>query len=514
MSKFNTPRTPESVSNKENGSSFLFTDPRFKLYMAIGSNLIENQYYRTSNESLEELREHIRNVSPEFAAKLAVYARRNMNLRSAPLALIVELARVTSGNSIVSKGVEGVIRRADELSEAISYYQYVNGTTSVGKLPKQLSKGIARAFNKFDLYQFSKYKGSNKSVSLRDALFLTHPKPLTADKATAFGMIANDTLPPAVTWESTHSVVGQEVKKETAEVKEAASRGAWEALIAGQKMGYMATLRNLRNFLDSDVSMESINKVDAFIRNQKAINSSQQFPWRFYTAARELETGELGWNDSKAQILYNSVINASVQSLSNMTMFPQDEALLSVADVSGSMRNKSLSAMGTITAAEVARFYGRMLSHCNPNSKYVEFATKTNFNASRNPFEKIDSTTTGLGYGTDAHNVISEILKRKESFDSKVIFTDNQFWNSEKSRPLSNLSVSNQFNELVNKYRKEVNSNMKLYLIALADYNKGAPVVLNDKNFVVSGFTNDTFKTINNIHRSGDIIREIEAMEL
>ena len=43
-------------------------------------------------------------------------------------------------------------------------------------LPKQLQKGLAMSFDKFDEYQFGKYKGNKKNVSLKDAVMLCHPK--------------------------------------------------------------------------------------------------------------------------------------------------------------------------------------------------------------------------------------------------------------------------------------------------------------------------------------------------
>jgi hypothetical protein len=239
------------------------------------------------------------------------------------------------------------------------------------------------------------------------------------------------------------------------------------------------------------------------------------FPWRFYVAAREIEKGELGWNRDKAQWLYNAVINASVKSLCNMTMFPRDETLLSVADVSGSMYNRPLSEMGSVKPAEVARFYGRMLSHGNSNNDYMEFATKVNTNPSRNPFDReITTRPKDLGKGTDADKIIEYIIDKNLFYNSIVIFTDNQFWNESKAGALSQYSVAGSFNKKVDEYRKRINPNMKLYLLALADYNTGAPVKLTDKNFVVSGFTNDTFRIINNIHKSSDVIEEIERMRI
>jgi len=515
MSKFNSARVAQvKATNHAGGDIELFDDPRFKFYMAIGSNLLEDQYYRSANETVLEIRDYIRTVSPEFTAKLAVYARTEMNLRTIPLVIMIELARMTSGNSVVSKGLTGVITRADQLSEALAYYQVSSAQTELGKIPKQILKGIRDAFGKFDKYQLSKYQAKNKQITLRDAMFLSHPKPVGGVQTRLYRDIAQGILEAPVTWETAQSRVGEIVKDSTKDVKEAVTKATWEELIDGMKIGYMAMLRNLRNFLDDGISGPHVIKVCNFITNRRAISNSKQFPWRFYVAAREIEKGELSWNDEDAQKIYNAVVNASIYSLSNMSMFPENQRILSVADISGSMQQK-VSKMGTVSAMELSRFYARMLYHSNKFNKYIEFATSLNHNASTNPFDRDIAKQSGnCGYGTDAHKVMEHAYEMKEKYDSIIIFSDNQFWDTKNSGVLASQSVAGQFNTLLGMYRRDINPDMKLYLVDLVGYGKGAPVELNNKNFVVSGFTNDTFKTINNIVSSGDVLDLIESIEL
>ncbi len=515
MSKFNSPRVAKvEATNHAGGNIELFDDPRFKFYMAVGSNLLEDQYYRSANQTISEIRDYIRTVSPEFTAKLAVYARTEMNLRTIPLVIMIELARMTTGNSVVSKGLTGVITRADQLSEALAYYQVSSAQTELSKIPKQILKGIRNAFGKFDKYQLSKYQAKNKNITLRDAMFLSHPKPRGVVQGRLYRDIAQGKLEAPVTWETAQSMVGELTKDKTKDVKEAAVTVAWEQLIDDMKIGYMAMLRNLRNFLDDGISGPHIDKVCAFIINRRAISNSKQFPWRFYVAAKEIEKGELSWDTENAQKIYNAVVNACIYSLHNMSMFPENERVLSVADISGSMQ-QPVSKMGTVSAMELSRFYGRMLYHSNKFNRYIEFATYLNHNASTNPFDRDMAKQSGdCGYGTDAHKVMEYACHMEEKYDSIVIFSDNQFWTSRNAGMLAPYSVSVQFNDLVDQYRKDINPNMKLYLVDLVGYSKGAPVELNNKNFVVSGFTNDTFKTINNIVSSGDVLDLIEGIEL
>jgi len=92
-------------------------------------------------------------------AQLAVYAREQMHLRTVPLVLAVELAKLHNGDNLVSWLVARVVQRADEITELLAYYQLANerkGTKKLGLLSKQMQKGLALAFNRFDEYQFAK----------------------------------------------------------------------------------------------------------------------------------------------------------------------------------------------------------------------------------------------------------------------------------------------------------------------------------------------------------------------
>jgi len=92
-----------------------------------------------------------------------------MNLRSVPMILAVELARLYSGNEIVKRAVAGVVKRADEITEILAYYQIANkreGSKKLNRLSKQIQKGLIESFNRFDEYQFAKYN-TDSAVSLR-----------------------------------------------------------------------------------------------------------------------------------------------------------------------------------------------------------------------------------------------------------------------------------------------------------------------------------------------------------
>jgi hypothetical protein len=165
------------VTNHEGAKAYVMT-PAEELYSAVVTTGLSDITYEKGNDRLQRIQSLIQKNDPEFVAKLAVYARKDMYLRSIPLVLAAELAKQTSGTDLVSRTVDGVVQRADEITELLAYYQLGNERTEtkkLNKLSKQIQKGLVKSFNKFDEYQFAKYNRKGE-VTLKDALFLVHPK--------------------------------------------------------------------------------------------------------------------------------------------------------------------------------------------------------------------------------------------------------------------------------------------------------------------------------------------------
>lgn len=528
MSKFNQVVTNRDATvNKAGGASFKVRDPRFALYTMVAANLIEDQFYQSRNKNIEALRQQISEVPHDFVAKLAVYARENMNLRTVPLVLMVELARIHNGDNLVGRGTSRVIQRADELSEILAYYKMANGLPKVSKVSKQLAKGIADAFHKFDAYQFAKYQKKGADISLRDAMFITHPIPASEEQAKLFSAIASESLETAETWEAQKSALGQEISKVAPLLSQAkkeelfleGSRQRYQNLIDDRKMGYMATLRNLIKFLECDLSTDHIQKVTNYLMNDTAVANSKQFPFRFYTAYRELlkyaDKNTKGLDVAKARELIKGVKIAGIKSMRNLEAFDASDKILSVADVSGSM-DMAISQLGSVTRREIAVFYSSMFSKMNDNCKAAYFGSNFKYETDLDldPFQANEKSRciSGCGHSTDAHKVIEDIYNRKQFYDKIVIWSDIQFWVSSKWSFTG--EVANKFNEAVKRYRKNINPNMKLYLVDLSAYGAGYPVRIQGNDAVINGFTDETFRILGNFENSGKIIEEIEAIEL
>lgn len=287
--KLNTTEAAISISSEE------------QLHRAVMSCLLwEDNFYENGMSIADRIDTLCDRVSPETIATTAIIARKHHHLRHSPLLLLCGLARRGSGR-LVSDTIAEVITRADELAELLAIY-WRNGRRP---LSNPLRRGLAKAFTKFNEYELAKYAGKTKAISLRDVMFLCHPKPASEEQARVFMELANNTLQPPDTWEVSLSAGGD--KKET-----------FERLIREQKLGYLALLRNLRNMRDAGCDMQLVEAAILMRRGAEKV-----LPFRFVAAARAVPSLE-----QPLDIAMAASINA-LPRLSGKTIV--------LVDVSGSM---------------------------------------------------------------------------------------------------------------------------------------------------------------------------------
>ena len=285
-------RCDNLTTNHEGAVAWRMT-PEWELYTTVVTTMgTDDKYYEGGEVRIRRIADLVRRVDPVFVAQLAIYAREQMHLRSVPLLLLVELSMQHKGDSLVSRAVSRTIQRADEMAELLMCYQWRMHAKHLDKVSHQLLKGLAEAFNKFDEYQLAKYdRRKNKVVTMRDVLLLAHPKPKDEAQALLFRKVLNGTLETPYTWETQLSALGQRHFTSKEEEK-AAKREEWSKLIASNRLGYMATLRNLRNLLCLGIGYESLEKVCRFLSDETAVRRSKQLPFRFLFAFQELSGSE------------------------------------------------------------------------------------------------------------------------------------------------------------------------------------------------------------------------------
>lgn len=493
------------VPNYEGARAYAMT-PAEELYSAVVTTGLSDANYEKGNDRLERIQSLIKKNDPEFVAKLAVYARKDMYLRSIPLVLTTELAKQISGTDLVSKTVDGVVQRADEITELLAYYQLANkrtDTKKLNKLSKQIQKGLVKSFNKFDEYQFAKYN-RKAEVTLKDALFLIHPKAKDENQQAVFNKIANNTLETPYTWEVELSVLGQTKFANDAERK-LAFKNKWEEMIFSNKLGYMATMRNLRNILEAGVSPDAMNKVCRYLSDERAVSNSKQLPFRFLAAYRELKTIDSPYLSSVLEALEDAV----VVSAKNIKGFGFDTSVVIAADVSGSMQ-KAVSGKSKILLYDIGLLMSMILqSQCKNvvtgifGDRWLRVPMpKNGILRNVDAFYKREGE---VGYSTNGYLVIEDLIKRGEQVDKVMLFTDTQLWDSSGNR--------NSFENLWNRY-KAIAPNAKLYIFDLAGYGTQPLDIRKNDVHLIAGWSDKIFDVLNALEDKKSAVKMIQKVVL
>lgn len=496
MSKFNSStKNKNEVNNHEGGKAYK-NSPELELYSLVATSLLSDKFYESEGSQIKRIKSLIKKCSPEFVAKLAKYARNELYLRSVPVMLTVELAKIHNGDDLIRRTTNAVVQRTDEITEILSYWKGQSKDGKLTILPKQLKKGLQDSFHKFDEYQFGKYSGKNKDISMQDAIRWVHPKAIDEKKNELFRKIAKMEVKTPYTWEVELSKAGKEGKDKSK---------VWEELIDSGKLPYMALIRNLRNILNAGVSRNHILKVESMIQDEKSVLKSKMFPFRFYSAWKEVP-------DTIEGRLFKDALSVALKHSAKNILIDEAESHLMVCDVSGSMTS-SLSNNSSINYMEVGLVLSSLLFS---RSKFVNVgAFGTDYmdikNLNRNdPIlttnEKILRESRSLGWATNGHLIIKDMIEKKRMYDNVFVFTDCEIYTRYYS--------SEGMNKLWKVYKETINPNAKLYLFNLAGYGT-TPVKIKDDCFMFAGWSEKVFNLINEIKKDGrEVVKYINSIEL
>jgi len=515
--RFNKTAKGKSKTVNHEGDKAYKLSPEMNLYSTVCTASLQPKFYEKQDETLERIRELIKKCKPEFVAKLAIYAREKMYLRSVPIVLAVELAKQHNKDSVVSKTTERVIQRADELVEIMAYYQTtqqldvkVESKKKLAKLSKQISKGVANAFNKFNEYQFGKYNRPSE-IKLRDVLFLTHPKPKDKEQEKLFKKIIDDKLEVPYTWEVELSNIGQK-HFETEEEKQAAFMSKWEELIDSKKLGYMALLRNLRNILNINVSKKHIINIAKTLSDKENVKKSKQLPFRFLSAYKELQKND----NPLTNMILDALEEAILVSTENIKGYDYDTSVLIACDVSSSM-NQSISAKSKIENYDIGLTLGMLLQNkCKSvitgvfgdEWKNVQLPKKSILQN----IQELGKLNSEVGWSTNGWKVLEYLIEKKIKVDKIMIFTDCQMWNSDISTNESNdCSELSMFHKLWKDYKK-INIEAKMYLFDLSGCGT-TPLFVDERDvYLIAGWSDKIFDVLEGIDNGESALNEINKI--
>lgn len=393
-------------------------DTRSELFLLAVTNMVgENAFYEpggTRDDRYATLVHTAALADPEWTARFLGWLRGEANMRIAALVGAAEyvkarldaagtrpagrhetatpdgtfegdnLAYATINNRVV---VDSILQRADEPGELLAYWTATHGRT----VPKPIKRGVADAVRRlYDERALVKWDSEARGFRFGDVLNLVHPSPradwqgqlfrhvldsrygnvdeipesLTVLRARAHlmswpvekrralfgsGTAATVLRDAGMTWES---VAGWLQGPMTAPV--------WEALIPS--MGYMALLRNLRNFDQTGVSDEVAAEVVARLADPGQVARSRQLPMRFLSAYNAAPS--LRWAWALEQALTASLAN--IPQLGGRTLV--------LVDTSDSMQD-TFSKDGSLKRWDAATVFGLALAARCEQAEVVSFSS-------------------------------------------------------------------------------------------------------------------------------------------
>lgn len=463
MSKFNTPNvrtrnglpviedTGLQATNHKGGTGYTRT-PKSELFLAAVSDFGgESTFYETAQDRTRRINKLVKAVAVEDLAWLSefvLWLRNDANMRTISLVIALEGAKALN-DAKISGGrtlVRNAILRADEPGEAVAYWFSNHGR----KMPSAVKRGIADgAIKTYNQYSLGKFDSNSKSVRFADVIKLTHPTPLAGQASLfkyAMDLQWNSTAVPdesltlihnrkaflaqskenqrkvvlsengsatlkaaGLTWENVASTIGLD-------------KDVWESVIP--TLGYMALIRNLRNFQEAGVSKDVLKGVAARLEDPEQVAKSRQLPFRFLAAYRATQGSTLFGNPLEEAL--NASL-ANVPALGGKTLV--------LVDQSGSMFYSNSEKTG-MTYSDTARIFGAAIAIRAENAVLVQYGSAARGYGDRYQknhevvdFKNSDSVLKTVDKFRDMGGTNTELAVREnfdQSFDRVILLTDEQ----------------------------------------------------------------------------------------
>ncbi len=487
MALFNkTKKQTELTFNRAGGEAYI-TSPEWQLASLLLNSFVQDQYYRSGDQAQKELIALLPQVSPEFAAKAALYARTVFGMRSISHILAVELAKYAGGKVWAKAFYEKIAYRPDDMMEVIAYYFSKGGKT----LPNALKKGFAKAFDRFDAYQLAKYRAEGRDLKLIDVVNLVHPIP-TERNADAIKALVEGTLKNSQTWEAKLSMAGQEAVNE--EEKEERKAEAWAELLRSKKLGYFALLRNLRNIAEQ--APEWIDEAAAQLCQPHSIAKSLVLPFRYLAAFDAIK----GLETSAFRRLSEALNRAMELALRNVPRF--EGSSLIVLDDSGSMTSGTVKGQNR-SPIQIGALFAAALYKSNPQADLMAFSDTARY-LRCNAGDTLQSLSNSLmaqarAAGTDFHSIFRTANR---AYDRIIILSDMQGW-------IGNHAPTRVFADYCGRF----GANPYIYSFDLQGY--GSLQFPQNKVFALAGFSEKVFDLMATLEtRPQTLLAAIEAIEL
>ena len=479
MSKFNQKSVSIKTVNMDGHAAYSMTDKAKLITQVLTSFFNEKKFYGDNSDDILQTAQHVIQTDPKFVSNLAIFARREFNMRSIAHVLTCCLANDEKGKPFVRDTVWSVCQRGDDITEIMSFY-----IENFGKpIPNSLRRGIGCALGRLDEYSLAKYKGDGKNVKMRDVVCLCHPKPRNDEQAQMWKRLLEGKLETPMTWETELSANGNNTE-------------TWEKLIDSGKVGYMALLRNLRNIIRANP--KNLEKVYNTIEDPDMVRRSKQLPFRFLSAYKSIR--DIG--GSRALDALELAVSESVM---NMPVFRGTTVI--AVDVSGSMSSR-ISDKSEVRCGEIGMLLGMIANRICENCVFYLFDNSISRGdiPRTTPILYAATHKSMNGGATNMSLTFEAMIQQGINADRIIILSDNQC-NITSGWPYKAVQ------SVADEYRRKTGNDLWVHAIDLMGY--GTQQFRGPKTNIIAGWSEKVFQFVKLAEKGvGSLEKAIEDYEI
>lgn len=553
MSKYNKTKTPvqPTVVNAMGEKAFQLEDKEI-LVSTVMTTFLQGAYYESEKEETQKIRTLAAKSDPLFVAKLALYARKEGNLRSVTHLLAAIVADKARGEEWTKRFFNKIVVRPDDMTEILGAYQHLNKLPKLRKVANSIKKGFKEALERLDPYQIDKYKMQRKEITMVDLVNLFHPAPTQKNAEAYRRLMAGESLADlysSTTFEKTMSKAGQMAQNE-GEKDDLKADAIREVLKNPKGAPYMALLRNLRNILL--YAPDSVEEVCRQLTIKEKVLKSKQLPFRFASAYTEVEnmsfsksTTERGGiisfekdvqgrnyrNSAEFETKKRRVLEALDKALEYSVMnIPKLEGNCAILiDHSGSVRgdaggSSKVSAFSKTTSAMIGNLFGTMMAFRQDNVFIGLFGdhlipVPIERNMGLLEFNKMSfDTGAKCGTGTEQgmYDFLREAIANHTKIDNLIVFSDCQLGENGTS-PWYGTGWGERGATFVNLFKefKKVNPLCNTVVVNLRQTGGNSVFHRSQRILNIAGWSSNIFDVITSNCKGFDaLIKEIEAIEI
>jgi len=472
-------------------------------YACVGT--IHDTYYISADKQLQDVIGMCNQVSPEFIAKTAVYARQEGYMKDLPCLLLAIL--LIKDVQLFKRVFPKVV---DNVKMLRTFVQIIrSGVIGRKSLGSAAAKCIKRWFDGWNDANklFNSTIGSNPSIG--DIIRLAHPKPKDETFSALFAYLCGfphsvDQLPEnvkryellkknyaeGVEWEELPDINFQyltSIKLTTKNWKNIAKNASWQTTRMNLNAFAKHGVFNYPSGNGEDPAF--VNLIYDRLRNAEEIAKSRVFPYQLLMAYKMTQN-----IPNKVRDALQDAMEISTQNV------PEIAGKIIVAvDSSGSMswnitgdRGRSSS---QVKCSDVAGLIAAAIKRKNPDTTIISFDTsarKEDVNA-RDSVMTMANILSKSGGGTDIGSAIRYLNDNKISGDLLIIVSDNESWFDGRKSYCSGTSAMSAWNTF-----KVKNPNAKCICIDIQP-NKTNQIKESSDVIHVAGFSDVVFELISKI---------------